>query len=702
MAKRRKRDRSVDPAARPSGASLFVDQRSTGTNGEGVSASTRQSEVSARNETSFEDLLWRNGRWAVLIVGSALRFIELTLKPFHHDEGVNGFFLTTLFRDGVYKYDPTNYHGPSLYYFGLVSAWIFGLDDLSVRIVVAVFGTLTIGLVFSLRSYLGTVGTLTAAAFIAASPGLTFFSRYFIHEILLVFFTFAAGVCLLKFIEGAEVNRAAQAAMAFTLFVCSLPVGLQAVRLFASSGDKDALYVGRFVAMAACGSLAILATRYLSSWDDGRPIYLLLAAASASMTFTTKETSFISLGTMLIATGCVAAWLKLTSLPDSGASHKRTGFIAAAAAVAGLCIYFASDVPSGIGWIMDTYLLGPDKQEQTVVFLAITALLIAATETCRRYLAYVWKRPGDLAGWEEPGISFVKFQDALKASGNAGGLLFASVMVFAAVAIVFFTSFFTNEQGVQDAFQAYNVWTKTGSSDHAQNGTWAYLRWLIGVESPILFLAALGTTIAFWKGRHRFAMFAGLWGAGLFAAYTIIPYKTPWIAINFVLPMALAAGYGINELASGDRWWEPAAAKVLAGLGLAVCLFQCVELNFFRYDDERRPYIYVHSKRSMNEMIEKIGEISQRSKLEDTRTSIVVTSPENWPLPWSLNRYKGAAIYGSVVKNPAAEFVIGSKAQRTDLDREYESTHVVAGTYGLRPGVDLLLYVRRDLAGGNN
>ena len=37
----------------------------------------------------------------------------------HHDEGVNGFFLTNLVRNAEYKYDPSNYHGPTLYYLTL-------------------------------------------------------------------------------------------------------------------------------------------------------------------------------------------------------------------------------------------------------------------------------------------------------------------------------------------------------------------------------------------------------------------------------------------------------------------------------------------------------------------------------------------------------------------------------------------------------
>ena len=62
------------------------------------------------------DSLWLLSCVIVTALGTFLRFFWLELKPLHHDEGVNGYFLTTLFREGIYKYDPANYHGPDLYY----------------------------------------------------------------------------------------------------------------------------------------------------------------------------------------------------------------------------------------------------------------------------------------------------------------------------------------------------------------------------------------------------------------------------------------------------------------------------------------------------------------------------------------------------------------------------------------------------------
>ncbi|MDQ3063871.1 MAG: hypothetical protein M3R14_13575, partial [Acidobacteriota bacterium] len=80
------------------------------------------------------------------------------------------------------------------------------------------------------------------------------------------------------------------------------------------------------------------------------------------------------------------------------------------------------------------------------------------------------------------------------------------------------------------------------------------------------------------------------------------------------------------------------------------------------------------------------------------QATIVVTSPDQWPLPWTLVEYKKVGFHGAMVQVPTAEIVIGSTKQATELQEKYGATHQLTGNYTLRPGVDLLFYVRKDLA----
>ena len=103
------------------------------------------------DEPKTTDRFWFLSCFLITAIATFLRFFLLGLKPLHHDEGVNGFFLTTLYRTGEYKYDPANYHGPTLYYIALAFAKVFGLSTIPVRASVAIFGVLTVVLTFWLK-----------------------------------------------------------------------------------------------------------------------------------------------------------------------------------------------------------------------------------------------------------------------------------------------------------------------------------------------------------------------------------------------------------------------------------------------------------------------------------------------------------------------------------------------------------------------
>jgi len=125
----------------------------------------------------------------------ALRGPQLDLRPFHGDEAVHAIKFQGLWEKGVYRYDPHEYHGPVLYYATLPVVWMLGVRNLrdfnegTFRTVVVLFGLGLVGLVFGLRDGWGRGATLAAALFTAVSPAMVFYSRYYIHEMLLVFFT---------------------------------------------------------------------------------------------------------------------------------------------------------------------------------------------------------------------------------------------------------------------------------------------------------------------------------------------------------------------------------------------------------------------------------------------------------------------------------------------------------------------------------
>jgi len=116
----------------------------------------------------------------------------------HADEAVHADKFGTLLESGRYAYDPSEYHGPTLYYLTLVRAWLQGarryveIDEVTLRSVPAVLGVALVAAHFGARAFLGVWGAAAAALLAAISPAMVFFSRYYIHEMPLVFFTFGA------------------------------------------------------------------------------------------------------------------------------------------------------------------------------------------------------------------------------------------------------------------------------------------------------------------------------------------------------------------------------------------------------------------------------------------------------------------------------------------------------------------------------
>src|SRR6516165_2287501 len=64
--------------------------------------------------------------WAILGLAIFLRFFLLAIKPPHFDEGINGWFVDQMVREGYYRYDPTNYHGPLHFYVLFLFKALFG------------------------------------------------------------------------------------------------------------------------------------------------------------------------------------------------------------------------------------------------------------------------------------------------------------------------------------------------------------------------------------------------------------------------------------------------------------------------------------------------------------------------------------------------------------------------------------------------
>ncbi len=150
-------------------------------------------------------------RWQILFIliilsAGALRTVRLAQRPMHTDEAVHAVKFGALLEEDRYAYDPFEYHGPTLNYFTLPFAQLFGrhqftqITEFTLRLVPAVFGVLLLAAFLLIRREMGNAALLMACLFTAISPAMVFYSRYYIQEMLLVCFSFAAGAAGWRFL----------------------------------------------------------------------------------------------------------------------------------------------------------------------------------------------------------------------------------------------------------------------------------------------------------------------------------------------------------------------------------------------------------------------------------------------------------------------------------------------------------------------
>lgn len=155
----------------------------------------------------------------ICAVGAAQRLEGLGRRPMHTDEAVQAVKLGGLLESGRYRYDPTEYHGPTLYYAAFAWARLRGkyrladVAEADLRGVTAAFGGLLVAACWWLFPPLRRTGLFVAGGAVALNPFLVFYSKYFIQESLLVFFTAGLVAYVWRYVHAPSGGRAAMAGL---------------------------------------------------------------------------------------------------------------------------------------------------------------------------------------------------------------------------------------------------------------------------------------------------------------------------------------------------------------------------------------------------------------------------------------------------------------------------------------------------------
>jgi uncharacterized protein (TIGR03663 family) len=326
------------------------------------------------------------------------------------------------------------------------------------------------------------------------------------------------------------------------------------------------------------------------------------------------------------------------------------------------------------------------KETSVLTFAAMGAAAVAAALLRRR-------GPG------EEGAFATAREDLRRLLALARPHLWVAALVGVGIWLALYSSFFMRLQGIPDSLATFRPWARTAlESGHEKEWHYFFSR-ILGRYEPALSVCALPGILFAAVRRDREGLFLSAWAALTLGGYSAIPYKTPWLVLNALLPMSLLAGWGAQQLLDWGSGLAPRVRwVVLGGAGVALIALlgvqakQTARVVYQEYDDSLHPLVYSQTVRDLRRLL---VTLEAKAAVLPGPVAIDGVAKEYWPLPFYLREYQ-ARFWES--PKPDAAFVIANPSQGAELAEALGDGWTRTG-YDLRPGVRLELWSRASPPG---
>jgi len=132
---------------------------------------------------------WEKTLYLIIVVlAIATRMWGLGDRVQSHDESIHTKYSWNLYAGRGFRHDPLM-HGPFLFEATALSYFLFGDNDFSARVPVALMGVALVAFPYLLRRWLGRSGALVTSFFLLISPSIAYYSRYIRHDIPVILFS---------------------------------------------------------------------------------------------------------------------------------------------------------------------------------------------------------------------------------------------------------------------------------------------------------------------------------------------------------------------------------------------------------------------------------------------------------------------------------------------------------------------------------
>ena len=261
------------------------------------------------------------------------------------------------------------------------------------------------------------------------------------------------------------------------------------------------------------------------------------------------------------------------------------------------------------------------------------------------------------------------------------------VVVALAVTLFFYTWGFSEWQGPADFVKSFGRFAARAGGEGHEKPWWYFLALLGGGKSGLLFLAlaAWGGTLAWRSGGWRGRLLV-VYTVAIFIIHSAIPYKTPWLALDLWLPLALLVGWAVAALYTQRRW----TTLALVVVALLATLTRDVYVRVFRDPaGDNNPYAYAHTSDDMLNLQARVEELAAR-KPAGHALEIAVVMDDPWPLPWYLRQFNRVGYWQETDDPVAADFYITRADVPDHLHARLQG--FTPEYFGLRPNELLLLW----------
>ena len=388
--------------------------------------------------------------------------------------------------------------------------------------------------------------------------------------------------------------------------------------------------------------------------DDGRLRWLVILGAALALSFTTKETAYLTAALLLLYLSVTLAARLASMRPDTaeGDPDPPRGRVRQA-------LRFLVLLP--IGWLIAAAWPAIRSLRERHGWIdrprEVDLMVIVGTLTASQLAAAVQIPIGvfgdELAGDSEIALGAVMVT-ALVLGGAFVGLAWdvrrwaLIAAAFYAIYLPLFTTGFTNVDGFASGFwDSLDYWVAQQEVNRGNQPRFYYFMMLPIYELLTLVPALIGGVWLLWRG-DRFAALLVWWFAFTLLTLTLAGEKMPWLTVHLALPLAFLAGHVAGSLLPrlGGALWErraPVFAWAASGAGAAVfvLLFALtlrtgVTLSFDHPDTPLEPLVYTQTTPEVPVLAERI-EAAALEDGEQVRQIYVDTSASlTWPWAWYL------------------------------------------------------------------